>query len=654
MQSARILTHAIEVHISPDLYISININAWFSPTKDEYAMVYASGAQRDLIHLAQQLAWMSAVFRVPRDGELTYSDVIFEQRGPLEFGLMLMDLQKVKNTGKACWHSLFASSVIARGFSTPDRENEIGIEVPFEVMISLACILYPMDYQGGTILRGMRLTLVPTAYCSDSVQWHCVSSEKDSYLPRANELMEKVPEWFKTPDFELLRTSRTFLGYCRVAEIHLGTSGTDYRRIQRSNAALESTKAAISREFSSSLGVSAKGIMTATWSPKVTFPRRLRATTKQINLFFHDRLLRARDQPSIVYDVEKKIGWLVPELSVVLHIAHTWASQQPDISADVLKKIPYASVSENGGAAAWNAIMEGKGVELRKDSLDGKPQLFGDVINNVLTALENRKDVAVERDNSVFNFRFTTSSGLRGWELIDLANWTYLSDRKEVDMDRKTAGEWSSIAAENPDLMVLFCKGLEPLIRPAKHQKVCRLWTPVPEGRYYLIASVHCLKRLSENCGGTETCPKLTRSLHWHRPQGATLFESCNQGVGKRCNPVQELVVEKKARSPGSLKPHGAVIFGKMREAKGICCEPFETPSEDRLDETTATNPSSQVEESSLVAPAAVLGPNPSPQTKELFDHSSRGGPRRRMPEDGTTENGPGAILPLVNGIGKP
>lgn len=631
----------------------MDLSAWHSPIKDEFAIVRASGSQKDLIHIAQQLAWISAVFRVPKYGDLTYSDVVFEKTEPLKFRLVLMDLQKVRNTDRLCWHSLFVNSVIARGFPTPVREKEIGIEIPFEVMISLACILYPMEYQGGTILRGIKLTLAPTAHCSGSVQWHCVSDEQDSYLPRANEVMKQISEWFKTSDFELLRTARTFLGYCKVAEVHLGTSDPDYKSIKKSDAESERKGPRISREFSASLGVSAKGIITANLSPKITFSRGLRATTNKIDLYFHERILRAREQPSIIYDVEKQQGWLVAELSVVLHIAHSWVSRQPDLAAEVLKEIPHAAVSGDGGAAAWDAILKGQAVELRKDSIDGKPRLFGDVIKNILAALESRIDSALAKDDAFINLPWGKRSRLRGWEFIDLVRWKYSFDRKEVDIDRKTAGEWGSIATENPDLVVLFCKGLGQPIRPAKDQTICRLWTPIPEGRCYLTASVPCLKTLSEDCGGTETHPKLTRRFHWHRPHGSRLFESCNYGAENGCTRLQELVVEKKAITPGPLEPHGAVIFGKSEKAMTTGCEPFEAPNRDGIDESTAIcRVSHQVEEPVVDAPGVLLGPLSPMQNRERHVPSSHTGSQRRISPNGTSENNdPNVMSSLVNGV---
>ncbi len=156
----------------------------------------------------------SAAFRVPKCGELSYSDVVFERTSTLQFRMMLMDLRKVKKTDSSCWHPPFANCVLVRGFTTPNRGKENGIELPFEVMLSLACIVCPMEYHDGVNLRGVSLTLLPIDHAPGSVQWHCVFSKQESSLPRADEVTKQISEWFETSDLQLLRTARTFLGYC--------------------------------------------------------------------------------------------------------------------------------------------------------------------------------------------------------------------------------------------------------------------------------------------------------------------------------------------------------------------------------------------------------------------------------------------------------
>ena len=319
----------------------MTLDDWHSPVKSQLATISMIGPADDIIHVTQQLAWMTAVFRVPKYDQLSYSDVILERTQDLEFSLELMDLQKVKASNNSCWHPLFMNSVLARGFDVPKRSAEVGIEVPFDLMVSLACILYPFEYQDGTILRGIESTLVPTTQHPGAVQWHCISKDQGSSMPSVDKMMMGVPKWFRTRDFELLRTARTFLGYCSVTEIHLGSRDIrdmGYKEIEVSSAERERTRLEASGEFATTLGLSAKGIISMSLSPKFTISRGQRLTTKKLELFFQDRLDRAKDQPSLLYDVEKKQGWLVPEICVVLHMAHARVRKQRGIPKDAWQK----------------------------------------------------------------------------------------------------------------------------------------------------------------------------------------------------------------------------------------------------------------------------------------------------------------------------
>ncbi len=124
----------------------------------------------------------------------------------------------------------------------------------------------------------------------------------------------------------------------------------------------------------------------------------------------------------------------------------------------MLEQVPCAVASVNGGKAAWDAILKGAKVEPRKGSIDGKAQLFGDVFKNIIGALESREDLAMGKDETS-GIHLIRRPGLRGWDFVDMVNWKYLFGRKEVKIDQKTAGEWDLVAAEKPDLVVLFCKG---------------------------------------------------------------------------------------------------------------------------------------------------------------------------------------------------
>ena len=238
--------------------------------------------------------------------------------------------------------------------------------------------------------------------------------------------------------------------------------------------------------------------------------------------------------------------------------------------------MPYADALGDGGSAAWDAIWRGRALVLSNNGIERKPELFIDVINNMVAALESRKELIIERE-SASGSRLQSQPRLRGWELIDIATSMFMFNRKEVPINTKTGGDWYRIASENPDVVVLFCNGLGEPIKAAEDEKVCRTWTPVPEGKDYLTASVPCLKQLAEVHGESILSPKLTPNLYWHRPSGERLFEDCSYDGVSRCNRLQDLK-RKNYTGPGTLDTHGAVIFGRMEPTKIRQCKRIEKP----------------------------------------------------------------------------
>ena len=112
------------------------------------------------------------------------------------------------------------------------------------------------------------------------------------------------------------------------------------------------------------MGSEGLSIFVADLGFKMIFPKRLRATTRPMELFWEDRFNRARNHPLLLYEVEKRQGWLVTELNVLLHMAHAWASRQPDLKADILGKLTFAKASGDRGEAAGNAVTMAESTQL--------------------------------------------------------------------------------------------------------------------------------------------------------------------------------------------------------------------------------------------------------------------------------------------------
>ena len=104
---------------------------------------------------AQQLAWIGAAFRVPDVDRLSYSDLIIKaDKWPdrTDFSFQYKTVP-VPEDETSCWHGLFTRAVIARGFPVPTRnDNEIGLELSFEMMAALDGARHAMDFEGGLVV----------------------------------------------------------------------------------------------------------------------------------------------------------------------------------------------------------------------------------------------------------------------------------------------------------------------------------------------------------------------------------------------------------------------------------------------------------------------------------------------------------------------
>ena len=526
--------------------------------QDDYTLVVVTGARDHIIDVAQQFSWLTAIFRLPQYGKLATSDVLLEWTGSKVFKIYPKPLketdEKVENS---CWHSLFKNAVIAHHFPIPAREQEKGVEILFEVMTSLTNVSYPTELYNGVILKGPFTALIPTDHLGESIQWHFMSCDTSLGRLRTDAIAKNISTFFETRNIDLLRTARTFLGYCRRAEIHLGTEDADYESIKRSDADDERSTLRLEREASIALGSDGIGIFGGMLGFKVTYSKGLQATTRSLDLSFYSKLLRARNELSLLYDTERNMGWLVSELSVILHITHGRAVDDPVDCIDSCNKAPYAKVLGDGGRAAWNAITEG--MKLNTDS-EGR-NLGLDVIKDLMTVLESRKELAIEREASFSNpFK---KACLQGWEFRDVADLKFLCKRKQVPFDPNTGGNWHRIIGDNPELVVLFGKGFGELIRPRKDEKICRSLIPIPQGKQYLIASIPCLQQLIKNHTNDSSFPKLTSTMYWHGFLEEKLFDDCSCDRGSCSSRLQDLNKRKPDTfSAETQKSDGAVIFG--------------------------------------------------------------------------------------------
>lgn len=538
---------------------SIAIDFRQASETDEYTYILqASGASGELVELAHLLAWLGSVFRIPQSGKLSVSETLLRKSGPLTFEISPICLQPIGEL--SCWHNLFENAVIAQGFPTPQRNGEKGIEIPFDLMARLAGTLDWVSYKNGIYLKGFSTLLFPTARTGASIQWHLVTgSKRDPYVP-AGRILEH--DWVKINDLKLLEMTRTFLGAYRNIVVNLATEKSSYQSLEYSGADDESPTITMSPD-SAQIGTSGMGIFGFNITNKFRLPKGLSHTSHQDT---YERMLdTAKSLPILLYDNHpvSKRGWLVPTLSVMLHMAHVWARDKTDL----LARIPHVEAKSDAGSAAWDVLLarnEGRR-QLREPGCDEKGYYLHELIMSFWKELEQKRErEALQRAEEGLNFKFEKDK-LCGWEIMDIINGEPEPRRKEIILNK----DWNAWSALTANVLVLLCQNLGDVILPAMGTQLCRQWKCVLTRPDHLTATIRCLRHLARQRQPVNSCLRITNDAYWLPDKG--LFDDCRDHCndGKCSKLPQELVRNAKINEQASDPPFdGAVIFGARNLSK--------------------------------------------------------------------------------------
>jgi hypothetical protein len=176
------------------------------------------------------------------------------------------DVNSLGKDEKACWHSLFTTAVIAKGFHIPERDEEIGLEIPLPMMAALIGVRHAVEFEGGLLLKGFSSVFVLVKRYKDSVQWHYLENDNEVRLPYwAVESQYLGRAMLGEVDYKTLNDSRAIVGWWTTTETHLGTATANYENIDwsvtkevgRSTTLIGGTlgfQQIVSRELSFALG----------------------------------------------------------------------------------------------------------------------------------------------------------------------------------------------------------------------------------------------------------------------------------------------------------------------------------------------------------------------------------------------------------------
>jgi hypothetical protein len=230
------------------------------------------------------------------------------------------------------------------------------------MMIHLSGVENVYNIDQGLIFVGFSTALVPTSYdeTTNSVQWHFEeTNEMSGELLRPCSLPSVLGGWYKTQDVNLFRKSKCFVGWFARANILLGTRLLVIESQNKLNWSTET------KEHPQSLrmeGFGANGQLGFTVGPINTALQLVKTWRFHSNVQHFRRheqygitLRLCCGNVAIIIDTESKQVWLVPMLSLVLHLCHRYF-QEINCRGHADDPLPFANPSPDGASEAARVL----------------------------------------------------------------------------------------------------------------------------------------------------------------------------------------------------------------------------------------------------------------------------------------------------------
>ncbi|KAL8758284.1 MAG: hypothetical protein Q9184_003973 [Pyrenodesmia sp. 2 TL-2023] len=445
------------------------------------------GSAKLQVKVAQALCWLAATFRSSPIAGIAESRVSFRPSGACYFSLSLENLVPLPDT-ETCWYPLFTHTSMAVDYPVPQRKEGIGLEIAPLLMASLAGIVMVVELEGGLILKGLSTALIPVKYCNDgaAIQWHLLHTESaDGFLGA----LGTNEDFLKVKDPAILFQKTAYLGWCKHANILLGTNVLDYTAVNWSSPAPEQSKITVSG-FQLGLASNGLGIFGPAASMNFAIAKSQRTRYVDIEQQLEDRLKLSIRKPALVYDTLTQRAWLVPLTSLLLQMMHLRHHQLTSRApCNNTSTMPYADSTVEGGYAAYQVLSAHLQPESATTALGNQAAW-----RNSLARLYTGLDMALKNASDFKTRPRQDEDEIFGFELLDivLADSPFRFSQRKV---QKQSGGWAPIGQHVG--YVLFCSGLGNALVPSSEpgsNQICGHCSRLPTGCDYLSAYIPCFQ----------------------------------------------------------------------------------------------------------------------------------------------------------------
>jgi hypothetical protein len=399
--------------------------------------------------------------------------------------LIQSSVEPLPNMDNACWLPLFDSCVVIDSppttFNSSSAAHRIfgkGLELSFELMIALTAADFHLVIDGGLVFVGYQTVLYPVETEGECAQFHLIVCKDGQINPYLLEFGVR----YLTDDPRSFRDMRCFVGWCEAAHINLGTRNLP-TTIRYSGGQDQSTSLELDGySMISQLGASAPLSAILGLQTNFRFQRhRVRFTPSNNYLkLLHD----ASQQLAVVYDAAQDRCWLIPKLSLLLHMSHVYAVRHVGASENRIPFVePHADACEI----------------LRSLELSGEIGVFGASSTQYLFR-ELLLALSINLLKTAEAVRESSSRRLYGFEFMDVVD----VPGKGTCMRRlsiSTGGRaWVDVA--NAVGTVIVCSDLGEAITAVEGAtRMSPTCNHLPRSRNYLATTLPCLARLTEQRG---------------------------------------------------------------------------------------------------------------------------------------------------------
>ncbi|KAL6796850.1 hypothetical protein J3E68DRAFT_426395 [Trichoderma sp. SZMC 28012] len=586
-----------------------------------YMEVEVVGTIRSIAEIGEQIGWLATTFRSQlQDSEIffCYPEITnfqandseesqsmeneFEQSFLCRINVATYQIRaNLPGFNGQCWQQMFNNPVVVTGYPiTPrkDLNTGVGLELPFDMMTTLADARYLTTFEDRTLVKGFSTVLIPTAIHGSIILWHLLVNESGTRIsyqdPRIEQAILIEPGNFNG--------ARHILGWCMNAQNNIGSLNPSY---DITWSGLSHGRAALTCE-GVELSVGAGNYFKVGTSFKRG--KRDRSICSFVSDGYVSLVEHIGQHHVVLYDVNENRACLSDGLPALLHLVRTSLrrdeKEDPEcLYTNHIERLDEPPSSVQGTIAAKAVLFnsENRLSALRLIDTKVTEQIIERIIDSKIVKeivrikeetyyrFENRvEEICLLLEKTIDQttkaikegiLRNTPKNILSGFDFMGVATRSKLRHiTTKIPIPAYSCG-WMDLV-DSLEAIALFGNNFGELIRPTIDAPPnpcdrCGYDASLPSGKHCLAVCVNVLENIIEINGNKDkTGWRLTDDVYWHLNESA--FRLCCTNLnGRRASAHAsnwiQILSSKDIRHypeysiPTNAVANGAVIFGHGR-----------------------------------------------------------------------------------------